>query len=53
MGKNYVRHNDKDGYESGYESEGGTKYSPEKELGTGNYAVVRQFTSKNNKKKWC
>ncbi|KTD56232.1 protein kinase [Legionella sainthelensi] len=37
------------GYESGYESDGGTEYSPIKPLGHGDYAQVRLFKSITNK----
>jgi serine/threonine protein kinase len=37
------------GYESGYESNGGTEYSPTKPLGTGSYAQARLFESISKK----
>ncbi len=33
------------GYESGYESDGGTSYKPEKEIGKGKYTRARKFKS--------
>lgn len=48
MGK-YNRSKNKD--DSDYESDGGTHYTFEKELGKGSSAEVRQFKSKNNKRK--
>lgn len=37
------------GYESGYESDGGTEYSPTRLLGTGEYAQARLFKSISDK----
>jgi serine/threonine protein kinase len=49
MSKYKKRHisisSDDAGYESGYESDGGTKYSPVKPLGKGGYAQARLFRS--------
>ena len=38
-----------DGYESGYESDGETKYSPVKKLGEGEFSTARLFKSESNK----
>lgn len=40
---------DESGYESGYESDGGTEYTPVDSLGEGRFAKARLFKSKNNK----
>ncbi|KTC86201.1 protein kinase domain-containing protein [Legionella cincinnatiensis] len=40
---------DDSGYDSGYESDGGTEYSPVKPLGAGEYAQARLFKSISNK----
>lgn len=37
------------GYDSSYESDGGTEYAPKDELGEGRYARTRLFESKTNK----
>ncbi|MFT4059783.1 MAG: protein kinase family protein [Legionella sp.] len=52
--KNKIRTSSRDsedsGYDSGYESDGGTKYSPVKNLGSkGDYAQARLFQSRSNK----
>ncbi|MBA3536354.1 MAG: hypothetical protein H0T84_07080 [Tatlockia sp.] len=39
----------KKGYESGYESEGGTEYKADKEIGRGKYALARAFLSDQGK----
>lgn len=39
------------GHDSEYESDGGTKYSPKKELGEGGYSTARLFQSDNKRKK--
>lgn len=48
--KKHPARNNNDGYESGYESEGGTLYRFKKTLGSGVYSQGRRFDSLNGRK---
>ena len=45
---NHRKSTEDSGYDSGYESDGGTTYSPVKSLGAGHYAQARLFQSISN-----
>ena len=49
MPKYHFSENSKNGYDSGYESDGETSYQRDRDIGEGNYSKARLFKSKNDK----